>query len=51
MKKGLVSLLEQLTMSSDLWSVSFERTTGSKHDTVSITCTKVGDRPINLRYG
>ncbi|XP_062408355.1 transmembrane protein 132C [Sardina pilchardus] len=41
-KKGLVSVVEQPSMNSDLWSVVLERTTGSKHDTVSIICHKVG---------
>ncbi|XP_078126398.1 transmembrane protein 132C [Sander vitreus] len=39
-KKGLVSMVAQRTMISDLWAVSLERSQGSKHDVVSILCHK-----------
>ncbi|KAF7651855.1 hypothetical protein LDENG_00104580 [Lucifuga dentata] len=38
-KKGLVSMVAQ-TMPSDLWAVTMERSQGSKHEVVSITCQK-----------
>ncbi|KAK2815530.1 hypothetical protein Q5P01_025997 [Channa striata] len=37
-KKGLVSMVAQRTLSSDLWAVSLERSQGSQHDVVSIVC-------------
>ncbi|KAA8594442.1 hypothetical protein FQN60_011577, partial [Etheostoma spectabile] len=39
-KKGLVSMVAQRTMTSDLWAVSLERSQGSNHDVVSILCHK-----------
>ncbi|KAI3353225.1 hypothetical protein L3Q82_019268, partial [Scortum barcoo] len=39
-KKGLVSMVAQRTLTSDLWAVTLERTQGSKHDVVSILCHK-----------
>ncbi|TDH16581.1 hypothetical protein EPR50_G00021270 [Perca flavescens] len=39
-KKGLVLMVAQRTMTSDLWAVSLERSQGSKHDMVSILCHK-----------
>ncbi|XP_029912431.1 transmembrane protein 132D [Myripristis murdjan] len=40
-KKGLVSMVAQRTLTSDLWAVTLERTQGSKHDIVSIICHKL----------
>ncbi|KAI4884915.1 hypothetical protein NFI96_013210 [Prochilodus magdalenae] len=37
-KKGLLSLQAQPAMNSDLWTVKVERTSGSKHETISIIC-------------
>ncbi|KAK2919583.1 hypothetical protein Q8A73_003954 [Channa argus] len=37
-KKGLVSMVAQRTLTSELWAVSLERSQGSQHDTVSILC-------------
>ncbi|KAL6109995.1 uncharacterized protein ACO6RY_19168 [Pungitius sinensis] len=39
-KKGLVSMVAQKTLTSDLWAVTLERSQGSKHDVVSILCHK-----------
>uniref|UniRef100_UPI003AAF2F82 transmembrane protein 132C n=1 Tax=Centroberyx gerrardi TaxID=166262 RepID=UPI003AAF2F82 len=39
-KKGLVSMVAQRTLTSDLWAVTLERTQGSKHDVISIICHK-----------
>ncbi|XP_070783495.1 transmembrane protein 132C [Enoplosus armatus] len=39
-KKGLVSMVAQKTLTSDLWTVTLERSQGSKHDVVSIVCHK-----------
>ncbi|XP_034400826.1 transmembrane protein 132D [Cyclopterus lumpus] len=39
-KKGLVSMVAQKTLTSDLWAVTLERSQGSKHDVVSILCRK-----------
>lgn len=39
-KKGLVSMVAQRTLTSDLWAVTLERSQGSKHDVVSILCHK-----------
>ncbi|XP_040892669.1 transmembrane protein 132C [Toxotes jaculatrix] len=39
-KRGLVSMVAQRTLTSDLWAVSLERSQGSKHDVVSIVCHK-----------
>ncbi|XP_074484793.1 transmembrane protein 132C [Sebastes fasciatus] len=39
-KKGLVSMVAQRTLTSDLWAVTLERNQGSKHDVVSILCHK-----------
>ncbi|KAL4640608.1 transmembrane protein 132A-like [Arapaima gigas] len=41
-KKGLLSLKAQPPRTSDHWTVALERSTGSKHDTVSIICHKGG---------
>ncbi|KAK7929790.1 hypothetical protein WMY93_006185 [Mugilogobius chulae] len=38
--KGLVSLVAQRTLSSDLWAVTLEKTQGPDHDVVSILCHK-----------
>ncbi|XP_029621711.1 transmembrane protein 132D-like [Salmo trutta] len=40
-KKGLLSLVAQRSLNSDLWVVSLERTQGSKHDVISIICHKL----------
>ncbi|KAJ8000921.1 hypothetical protein DPEC_G00185400 [Dallia pectoralis] len=40
-KKGLLSLLAQRSLNFDLWVVTLERTQGSRHDVISITCHKV----------
>ncbi|XP_034147053.1 transmembrane protein 132C isoform X2 [Esox lucius] len=40
-KKGLLSLVAQRSPNSDLWVVTLERTQGSRHDVISITCHKV----------
>ncbi|XP_029304747.1 transmembrane protein 132D [Cottoperca gobio] len=39
-KKGLVSMVAQRTLTSDLWAVTLERSQASKHDVVSILCHK-----------
>uniref|UniRef100_UPI0037E7FBE1 transmembrane protein 132D n=1 Tax=Semicossyphus pulcher TaxID=241346 RepID=UPI0037E7FBE1 len=39
-KKGLVSIVAQRTVTSDLWTVTLERSQGSSHDVVSILCHK-----------
>ncbi|XP_042252333.1 transmembrane protein 132D [Thunnus maccoyii] len=39
-KKGLVSMVAQRTLTSELWAVTLERSQGSKHDVVSILCHK-----------
>ncbi|XP_051242052.1 transmembrane protein 132A isoform X2 [Dicentrarchus labrax] len=39
-KKGLVSMVAQRTLTSDLWTVTLEKSQGSKHDVVSILCHK-----------
>ncbi|KAM7418297.1 hypothetical protein PAMA_015758 [Pampus argenteus] len=39
-KKGLVSMVAQRTLTSKLWAVTLERSQGSKHDVVSILCHK-----------
>jgi len=39
-KKGLVSMVAQKTLTTDLWAVTLERSQGSKHDVVSILCRK-----------
>ncbi|XP_042340249.1 transmembrane protein 132C [Plectropomus leopardus] len=39
-KKGLVSMVAQRTLTSDLWSVTLEKSQGTKHDVVSIVCHK-----------
>ncbi|XP_072318690.1 transmembrane protein 132D [Eucyclogobius newberryi] len=38
--KGLVSLVAQRTLTSDLWAVTLEKTQGPDHDVVSILCHK-----------
>ena len=48
-RKGLVSLVAQRSLTSDLWAVTLERTQGSKHDIVSIVCHKVGRHQDGLR--
>ncbi|XP_070710583.1 transmembrane protein 132C [Pempheris klunzingeri] len=39
-KKGLVSIVAQRTLTSSPWTVTLERSQGSKHDVVSILCHK-----------
>ncbi|KAG8014997.1 hypothetical protein GBF38_022229, partial [Nibea albiflora] len=39
-KKGLVSIVAQRTLTSDLWAVTLEKSQGSKHDVLSIFCHK-----------
>ncbi|KAM4603911.1 transmembrane protein 132D [Polymixia lowei] len=39
-KRGLVSMVAQRTLTSDLWAVTLERTQGAKHDIISIICHK-----------
>uniref|UniRef100_A0A671UXR1 Uncharacterized protein n=1 Tax=Sparus aurata TaxID=8175 RepID=A0A671UXR1_SPAAU len=39
-KKGLVSVVAQRTLTSDLWAVTLEKSQGSKHDVLSIFCHK-----------
>lgn len=39
-KKGLVSMVAQRSLTSDLWAVALERNQGSKHDVLSILCHK-----------
>ncbi|XP_047200321.1 transmembrane protein 132D [Hippoglossus stenolepis] len=39
-KKGLVSMVAQRTLTSDLWAVTLEKSQGSKHDVLSILCHK-----------
>ncbi|XP_041840217.1 transmembrane protein 132D [Melanotaenia boesemani] len=39
-KKGLVSMAAQRTFTSDLWTVTLERSQGFKHDVMSIFCHK-----------
>ncbi|XP_036971914.1 transmembrane protein 132D [Acanthopagrus latus] len=39
-KKGLVSMVAQRTLTSDLWAVTLEKSQGSKHDVLSIFCHK-----------
>ncbi|XP_056228848.1 transmembrane protein 132C [Seriola aureovittata] len=39
-KKGLVAMVAQRMLTSDLWAVTLERSQGSKHDVVSILCHK-----------
>ncbi|KAL7877040.1 hypothetical protein SRHO_G00036830 [Serrasalmus rhombeus] len=41
-KKGLLSLQAQPVMNSNLWTVKVERTSGSKHETISIICQRTG---------
>ncbi|XP_036372549.1 transmembrane protein 132C [Megalops cyprinoides] len=41
-KKGLVSLLAQPSLASDFWAVTLERSTGSKHNIISIICLRAG---------
>ncbi|XP_074521462.1 transmembrane protein 132C [Halichoeres trimaculatus] len=36
--KGLVSMVAQRTLTSDLWTVTLERSEGATHDVVSILC-------------
>ncbi|CAJ1053266.1 transmembrane protein 132A [Xyrichtys novacula] len=43
-KKGLVSIVAQRTVTSDLWTVTLERSQGSTHDVVSILCHKQSGR-------
>ncbi|KAJ0050865.1 hypothetical protein NL108_009234, partial [Boleophthalmus pectinirostris] len=38
--KGLVSLMAQRTLTSDLWAVTLEKTQGPDHDVISILCHK-----------
>ncbi|TNN77897.1 Transmembrane protein 132C [Liparis tanakae] len=38
-KKGLVSMVAQKTLTTDFWAVTLERSQGSKHDVVSILPT------------
>ncbi|CDQ58910.1 unnamed protein product [Oncorhynchus mykiss] len=40
-KKGLLSLVAQRSLNSDLWVVNLEKTQGSKHDVISIICHKL----------
>ncbi|KAL2097356.1 hypothetical protein ACEWY4_006563 [Coilia grayii] len=47
-KKGLLGLVDQPSMNSDLWIVTLEKSTGSKHDTISIICHKVGTQSVHL---
>ncbi|XP_019216032.1 transmembrane protein 132B isoform X3 [Oreochromis niloticus] len=37
-KKGLVSIVARRTLTSDMWTVTLERTQASKHDVLSILC-------------
>ncbi|XP_008301033.1 transmembrane protein 132C [Stegastes partitus] len=39
-KRGLVSIVAQKTLASDLWAVTLERSQSSEHDVVSILCQK-----------
>nr|CAG6019198.1 unnamed protein product [Menidia menidia] len=39
-KKGLVSMTAQRTLTSDQWTVSLERSQSSKHDVMTIVCHK-----------
>ncbi|XP_034044575.1 transmembrane protein 132C [Thalassophryne amazonica] len=39
-RKGLVLMVAQRTLTSDLWAVTLERTQSSQHDVVSILCRK-----------
>ncbi|XP_072239817.1 transmembrane protein 132C [Leuresthes tenuis] len=39
-KKGLVSMMAQRTLTSDAWTVSLERSQGYKYDVISILCHK-----------
>ncbi|XP_030580461.1 transmembrane protein 132C [Archocentrus centrarchus] len=39
-KKGLVSMVAQRTLTSDMWAVTLEKTQASKHDVLSILCHK-----------
>ncbi|KAI7811080.1 putative transmembrane protein 132C-like [Triplophysa rosa] len=41
-KKGLLSLVVHPVTNSDLWTVSVEKTTGSKHDVISIISHRTG---------
>ncbi|XDV15349.1 hypothetical protein PO909_015462 [Leuciscus waleckii] len=45
MKKGLLSLEVHPATNSDLWMVNVERTSGSKHDVISITSQSTGTHP------
>jgi len=45
MKKRLLSLEVHPTTNSDLWMVNVERTSGSKHDVISITSQSTGPHP------
>ncbi|KAK7166038.1 hypothetical protein R3I93_005967 [Phoxinus phoxinus] len=45
MKKGLLSSEVHPTTNSDLWMVNVERTSGSKHDVISITSQSTGTHP------
>nr|XP_046183462.1 transmembrane protein 132A-like isoform X2 [Oncorhynchus gorbuscha] len=40
-KTGLLSLVAQRSLNSDLWVVNLEKTQGSKHDVISIICHKL----------
>ncbi|RXN20018.1 transmembrane protein 132C-like [Labeo rohita] len=44
-KKGLLSLMVHPVTNSDLWMVNVERTTGSKHDVISIISHSTGTHP------
>ncbi|XP_072533197.1 transmembrane protein 132C [Salminus brasiliensis] len=41
-KKGLLSLQAQPAINSDLWTVKVERTSGSKHETISVISHRTG---------
>ncbi|XP_028834538.1 transmembrane protein 132C isoform X2 [Denticeps clupeoides] len=41
-KKGLLAFDAQPSIMPGLWAVDLERTTGSKHDTISIICQRIG---------
>ncbi|XP_066534381.1 transmembrane protein 132C [Hoplias malabaricus] len=42
-KKGLLSLQTQPTVNSDMWTVKVERTSGSKHETISLICRRTSN--------
>ncbi|XP_016323571.1 transmembrane protein 132C-like [Sinocyclocheilus anshuiensis] len=46
-KKGLLSLEVHSVTNSDLWMVNVEKTTGSKHDVISIISHSTGTHPDN----